>query len=64
MKMYTLLKKDLLLAGDYFWLSPACAIGVPVFLRYMAALQQYLCAADRSQSFMLFSVQQYLCNGR
>ena len=32
MKMYTLLKKDLLLAGDYFWLSPACAIGVPVFL--------------------------------
>lgn len=32
MKMYSLLKKELLLAGDYFWLSPACAIGVPVLL--------------------------------
>lgn len=32
MKMYSLLKKELLLAGDYFWLSAACAIGVPVLL--------------------------------
>ena len=32
MKMYSLLKKELLLAGDSFWLSAASAIGVPIFL--------------------------------